>query len=162
MALIIDRRPRFLALHSCQAAQIDNERIFELSPSEIRGFRDFDRDYGSDVERRGSPTPIYNCHGLTFASRRTGIFESETLRQILREDDYMEIPPERALEGDVILYFDDSGDFEHSGIVILRPLADNLNVPRVCSKWGKYAEVIHWGNRCPYNFANVKYYRLRA
>jgi hypothetical protein len=154
--------PTTLALESCAARPIDNERLYEISAYETNLFRQFDADYGTN-ERRSDPTPIYNCHGLTFASRRTGIFESSTIGQILNEDGYVEIPQARVLEGDVIMYFDqESGDFEHSGIVILRPKPENLNVPVVCSKWGKYAEVVHLANNCPYNFGAVKYYRVRT
>jgi hypothetical protein len=161
-AIIIDPRPKNLALDTSCANPIDNERIYEISPHDANLFRRFDKDYGATVERRCDPTPIYNCHGLTFGSRRTGIFESKILHQILTEDGYVEIDKDAVLEGDIILYFDDSGDFEHSGIVISRPKPDNLGIPLVCSKWGKYAEVLHWGNNCPYNFSNVKYFRLRS
>ena len=162
-AIIIDpNRPKSLALETCRANAIDNERLYEISPSETNSFRDFDRDYGGNVHRRSNPTPHYNCHGLTFASRRTGIFENEVLQQILRDDGYLEVARDSVLPGDVILYFDEYGGCEHSGIVISRPQADNLYVPWVCSKWGKYAELLHLANDCPYSFANVKYYRVHS
>lgn len=150
-----------LALDSCQAKQIDNERVQEISPYETNLFRKFDTNYGLGIKRRSDPTPFYNCHGLTFASRRTGVFESDTVRQILTEDGYVEMTREEVMAGDVIIYFDDSGDFEHSGIVISPPGPDNFYVPLVCSKWGKYAELLHQGNNCPYNFGKIKYYRLQ-
>jgi hypothetical protein len=153
-------QPSQLALDSCRANNIDNERLYEISTYESNLFRKFDTDYGLGIQRRCDPTPLYNCHGLTFASRRTGIFDSNALKQILNEDGYVEIH-EDVMAGDVIIYFDTSGDFEHSGIVISPPTKDNLNVPFVCSKWGKYAELLHQANNCPYSFANVKYYRLK-
>lgn len=154
--------PRSLALESCRAGKIENERLYEISAFEANLIREFDKDYGATVERRSNPTPIYNCHGLTFGSRRTGIFESKTISQILSEDGYVQVPQAEVMEGDIIIYFDqESGDFEHSGIVVLRPKVENLHVPLVCSKWGKYAEVIHLGNNCPYNFGTVRYYRGR-
>lgn len=156
------RQPSKLALDSCRSNHIDNQRLFEISVYESNQFRQFDKDYGLGVERRCDPTPLYNCHGLTFGARRTGIFDSGTLSQVLTEDGYEEIAQGDVMAGDVIIYFDTSGDFEHSGIVISPPRPDNLNVPFVCSKWGKYAELLHQGNNCPYNFANIKYYRLRA
>jgi hypothetical protein len=159
--IITPLSPTQLALDSIESKQIDNERLQEISPYEANTFRKFDTEYGLGIERRSGPTPFYNCHGMTFASRRTGIFESDTIRQILMEDGYVEVTKENVLAGDVILYFDGTGDFEHSGIVISPPRPDNLFVPLVCSKWGKYAELLHQGNNCPYNFGNVKYYRLQ-
>ena len=78
-----------------------------------------------------------------------------------KEDGYEEVGKESVLPGDVILYLDTAGDIEHSGVVVDPPNASILGVPRVYSKWGKYAEIIHWGNRCPYNFSNVRYYRVK-
>jgi hypothetical protein len=97
---------------------------------------------------------------MTFGCRRTGIFESEVVVRILREDGYREIPSIEVASGDVIIYYDDDGDLEHSGIVTESPRPETLNVPTVRSKWAKYKEIIHLANRCPYNFANVKYYRV--
>src|SRR2546423_1157224 len=99
--------PNSLALETCQANAIDNQRIYEISQYEANLYRQFDADYGLGVRRRSDPTPIYNCHGLTFASRRTGIFESVTLRQILVEDGYAEIIRDAVLAGDIIMYFDE-------------------------------------------------------
>lgn len=154
-------QPPSLALETCHARSIDNARIYEISAFEANSHEVFDKDYGASVERRCDPTPLYNCHGLTFGARRTGIFDSKTLQQILTEDHYVQIPQDEVLEGDIIMYFDElSGDFEHSGIVVSRPRPETLNIPFICSKWGKYAEVLHMANNCPYNFGNVKYYRL--
>jgi hypothetical protein len=64
------------------------------------------------------------------------------------------------MPGDVIIYFGDDGDAEHSGIVLTSPKDSQLRVPQVLSKWGKFSEFIHWANQSPYNFAFVKYYRI--
>lgn len=63
--------------------------------------------------------------------------------------------------GDVIVYYGPEGDFEHSGLVVDPPMQENLWIPMVRSKWGKYRELIHPGNRCPYDFSNVKYFRVK-
>jgi hypothetical protein len=97
---------------------------------------------------------------MTFASRRTGIFETWVINRILDDDGYREVTLDEVLAGDVILYFDDTGDVEHSGIVILPPSQDPLRVPLIYSKWGKYAELVHRANQCPYNFAGARYYRV--
>lgn len=160
MQNLIQLQPRFLSLDSCAYNHIDNIRLLEISPFEVNLFQIFDAEYGARVTRRGEPTPHYNCHGMTFASRRTGVIESTVVQQILDEDNYHEVPENSVLPGDVILYFDVDGDIEHSGVVIEEPKPENLNIPLICSKWGKYAELLHLRTHCPYNVSRVKYYRM--
>ncbi|RLB99584.1 MAG: hypothetical protein DRI57_33400 [Deltaproteobacteria bacterium] len=112
---------------------------------------------------RTQPTGYYNCHGMTFGSRRVEIISSKEIDKILTEDDYEEIDPkkENILPGDVIMYFSE-GDFEHSGIVLNVPSKnDYIKIPVVCSKWGCWSEVIHYANNCPYDFSQTKYYRIK-
>lgn len=161
MSLESGSSARSLALATTQGSAIENFQSQEVSQFERSQFAGLDRQYTAHTERRSEPSAVYNCHGLSFASRRTGIFDSSALYTILEEDRYVVIPRERVLPGDLILYFDDTGDIEHSGIVITTPTAEPLGIPRVMSKWGKYCELIHWGNNCPYNFAYAKYYRIR-
>ena len=116
-------------------------------------------------DRRADPTPMYNCHGLVFGCRRTGIFDTRTVRRILREDGYRPVPLPEVLPGDVVLYVADDGDIEHSGIVITRPTdhqASPFGIPRVLSKWGTFVERLHWANQCPYNFSRAEYHRFVA
>lgn len=111
---------------------------------------------------RGEPTRLYNCHGLVFASRRTGIYQSRELGKILKEDGYEKIGEAEALPGDVVIYLaPDTGDFEHSAVVIAEPKEDALGIPRVLSKWGQAHEVVHYANDCPYNYDRVEYYRVK-
>jgi len=147
-------------MHTAQANQIDNEQLDEISPFERNQFPQFEREFSTASEVCADPNPRFNCHGMTFASRRTGIFESAALTQILAEDGYEEIQADRVKPGDVIMYFGSDGDYEHSGLVVEPPRAETLNIPLVRSKWAKYRELIHVGNRCPYSFSNVKYYRV--
>ena len=143
---------RQLQMQTARGVQIDNEQIDEISPFERNQFPQFERDFSFATEVRCEPTPRFNCHGMTFASRRTGIFESSTLKQILNEDGYEQIEKDQVKAGDVIMYYGNDGDFEHSGLVVKPPTPNSLNVPTVRSKWAKYKELIHPGNRCPYNF----------
>ena len=160
MPLIIGGTSKCLQLATTMENPIDNEQVLEISPFEFGLCQQFDEQYGDTIKRRGLPSPIYNCHGLTFASRRTGVFENTVLERILEDDRYEEIESRSVLPGDIILYYGDDGDIEHSGIVLEPPTLENLNVPRVVSKWGKYSEIIHLANNCPYSFANAKYYRI--
>ena len=162
MAIILPDKPepteRSIQLDTALGNAIDNGQIFEISCFEKNQFKMLAK-WDKSGELRTHPTPRYNCHGLTFASRRTGIFDGKVITKILDEDGYEEILSENALPGDVIIYFADDGDTEHSGIVVSAPTVD-LGVPKVISKWGKYAEFIHWANNCPYTFATARYYRI--
>jgi len=152
-----------MILQTSEGTDIPNYQIREVSAFEANQFADLDANYGASTSRRAEPTPVYNCHGMTFASRRTGIYDDPALYTILREDRYVEVPRDDVLPGDVICYFDDKGAITHTGLVVTSPRDEVLRVPKVCSKWGKYAEVIHWANDCPYreHFATARYYRVR-
>lgn len=149
---------RSIQLDTARGNPIQNGQIFEISQFEKNQFLFFEK-WQRNAELRSSPTPRYNCHGMTFATRRTGIFDAEEINKILAEDDYKEINQQHVLPGDVILYLSPEGDFEHSGIVVSPPDVD-LGVPKVVSKWGKYSEFVHWANNCPYAFSNARYYRI--
>ncbi|MBN1422401.1 MAG: hypothetical protein JXP34_26735 [Planctomycetes bacterium] len=113
------------------------------------------------AEFRTGLIPIFNCHGLTFAARRTAISDTSAVRRILKEDCYTRISPDQVQPGDIILYTSSTdGDLEHSGVVIALPDERPL-VPKILSKWGFGAEVLHWANDCPYDFSQAAYYRIR-
>lgn len=165
MATLIGTNSRRLALATTKGNDIENEQFVEVNYLDDAGTHEFLEKYGNRVcsafkRRCEHISPIYNCHGLTFASRRTGIFDNEVLEQILQDDGYVQLRTEQVLPGDVILYFGPENDIEHSGIVIEPPTALNLNVPLVLSKWGRLLEGVHLANRCPYNFSNTRYYRI--
>ncbi|MCP4699373.1 MAG: hypothetical protein GY862_21385 [Gammaproteobacteria bacterium] len=148
-----------LRLDSAAGNHIDNAQYEEISPYERNQFGLLDK-WKKNRIFRSSPTARYNCHGMTFASRRTGIYENTAIEQILREDKYIQINPKDVLPGDVILYCSDEDNIEHSGIVATEII--EMGVPRVISKWGKYAEFVHWANKCPYSLINIKYFRMLA
>ncbi len=153
-----DPRETSIRLDTALGNPIDNGQLLEISHFEKKQFGLFEK-WHSNAELRSMPTPRYNCHGMTFASRRTGIFDAESINKILDEDGYKKVEPHLVLPGDVIIYLSEDGDFEHSGIVVSSPDAD-FGVPRVVSKWGKYSEFVHWANNCPYTFENTSYYRI--
>src|ERR1043166_3391114 len=110
---------------------------------------------------RNNPSDIYNCHGLTFACRRTGIYEIPEVYKIIRDDRYEEIADKaNLLPGDIILYYGEDGDIEHSGIIMR---LENMGspVPIILSKWGMFDEVIHSAFDSPYNKNGIKYYRCK-
>lgn len=112
--------------------------------------------YTKATHRNVGPSARYNCHGLTFAARRTGISDPAQIARILRDDGYEKLSFGTAPSpGDIAIYQED-GDIIHSGLVVeLRG-----DTPRVLGKWGDCHEVIHDVRDCPYGTAAVAYYRL--
>ena len=111
------------------------------------------------IHRPVGPTNAYNCHGLTFASRRTAIFDSNEVRKILADDEYTQVEIKDVLPGDIVIWISNEvthGDIEHSGIVVERT---QLNF-KVLSKWNALQEVIHFVNDCPYDSTNLRFYRM--
>ena len=139
---------------------IFNAQSFEISASEEGGFKYYRQKYSRAIFRSGV-VPVYNCHGLTFGSRRSGIPDTSEVNHILHDDKYDNVQLADVLPGDIILYISaEDNDIEHSGMVISKP-EEPFYVPWVLSKWGRGAEVIHWANHCPYDFSLAKYYRIR-
>jgi hypothetical protein len=138
---------------------IPNGQSHEFSAYERNCFPKLERDHPT-AKFRAKPNPTYNCHGLVFASRRTGIYDAAAIKMILQDDGYTLVGVRRdeVLPGDVIIYYTDLGDFSHSGLVLSWE-ADML-APIVLSKWGRYKEVIHSANDCPYYPCIIKYYRI--
>lgn len=153
----LQQEPASITLQTSKGTAIENCQIKEVSPFELKQAA---APTGLAIQRRCNVDPIYNCHGMTFASRRTGIHDINTITLILRDDAYREVERAHVIPGDVILYYSDEGELEHSGIVVSVPAQAQFWVPMVCSKWGKHGEFVHPGNSCPYNFANIRYYRI--
>lgn len=108
---------------------------------------------------------IYNCHGLTFASRRTNLGDGE-INQILNEDYYERVGSDEVNEGDAAIYVTEDGPI-HSGIVlgVLEGVGINIRKPLILSKWGMMGEYVHRFDCCPPPYdelsEDVIYYRIR-
>lgn len=105
--------------------------------------------------------PRYNCHGLTFASRRTAVLADTDVQQILDDDRYTVVADKRdVLPGDVAIYFTNDGGIDHSAIVATIPSSPTW-IPFVVSKWGVIGpEVYHLATDCPdYAVGRIQYYR---
>ncbi len=155
----IDQSGRKLALETRKGGDIENFQSDFVAPTPflLHQYRECIGIHRPE-DTRSSPTPCYNCHGLTFASRRTRIEETGEIHKILEEDKYIVIRPKDTLPGDIIIYYADDGDAEHSGIVLSEPT--RLGIPMVVSKWGSSSEFVHWANQCPYSFRNAMFYRI--
>ena len=162
-----------LIFHTRLGNPIGNTRGRNLNPTELfqaaeqlkvlcarRGL-----DFNRLILRRG-PTYRYNCHGLTFLSRRANLLEDDEIQRVLDDDGYSEVTPAELLAGDVALYWH-RGKIAHSGIILrprvgypgLPPPMDSQESPLVLSKWGRQGEFIHWEPWCPYDHERVSYWR---
>ena len=119
------------------------------------------------AERVSEACPVYNCHGLTFGSRRTQV--TPAVLPILADDGFDPVPEKQARAGDVVLYLSARGEVVHSGFVIsceeIEIIQGNKSrIPIIWSKWGKGYEMVHPVGECPYledEGSYAAYYRLR-
>lgn len=136
-----------IRLETAKRSGITNHQDTELSSFHLNWAKDIGKSHPNAKPRTG-PSAQYNCHGLTFASRRTRIELTAGLQLILKEDSYKEIHDmKNVLPGDVVIYCSDRGDMNHSGIIV--EAGNSLIVPIVCSKWGNAGEFIHALGDCP-------------
>mgnify|MGYP001562690834 CR=1 FL=1 len=149
-----------IRLETSKRTGIVNSQEREISVFDLNWARKLMRQFPKAIPRT-EPTALYNCHGLTFASRRTRIFLSSEIPKILNDDKYKEIDIKEAKGGDIVVYFDENGDANHSGIVVANTEYDQrLILPMICSKWGNGGEFIHGLNDCPRIYGpQTKFYR---
>ena len=154
-----------IVVETRKSSKIKNTQILTLTSHDISEISEYDEKYRNGFQIRGKPTGIFNCHGLTFASRRTRLYDTEDLFTILKDDNYIEVEKEDVIPGDIIIYFLNNppifDDPQHSGIVMSKPEPPLYNYD-VLSKWGCYKEVIHPYNNCPYikECSRIRFYRI--
>jgi hypothetical protein len=136
---------------------IDNYQGNELSAFDRNWARDLKKKYPNATPRTVA-SPVYNCHGLTFASRRSRILKWAELQKILDDDRYDVVQIANLKPGDIVIYFDETGDANHSGFVV--EYDPPLLLPIICSKWGTAGEFVHALNHCPSAYGpDYKFYR---
>ena len=138
--------------------RIDNQQEWgDLPAWYLQQVRDWKNRHKPPGAIHGSVvSSVYNCHGLTFASRRTVIDKPNDIERIIQDDDYGEVDHSDVKPGDIAVYYS-GGDAEHSGIVI--EISDDRPI-KILSKWGVGQEVRHWVHVCPYDSSAVQYYRV--
>lgn len=152
-----------LDLQTRQQIQIDNLHDTEIpTPGELLEAQDLRGKYLGALHRPTAVSYTYNCHGLTFGSRRTQIIDPAEVRKILTQDGYRKIDRADILSGDIVVYVGPDGDIEHSGIVMDVDKSMLILIPKVLSKWGVAHEVVHRLADCPYASTNVEFYRVVA
>ncbi len=159
MALVLGMTAELKLETRCQN-QIQNEinRAAPLPGEEIL-LDDLIRKHKNAIHRTRSSRK-YNCHGLVFASRRTWIWDPAEVSKILRDDEYIKIPPSDVLAGDIALYFHE-GDAQHAGIVV--EVFEKPFTTKILGKWGFMQEVVHLAHDVPPEYGiNIEYYRIKS
>lgn len=152
-----------LALHTRKGNQVKNELLRrDPFPGLVQEAQEYRNRFSGCCHRPTKPSFKYNCHGLTFAARRTAITESASIESILKDDEYVEVDRKFVVPGDVVMYYE-FGDFSHSGIVVK---VDHIGVEPVIwilSKWNRLHEVVHKLHECPYwgrPDINIRFWRI--
>ena len=84
--------------------KIENCQYYEIAPHERPAFKSLKENH-KFAKFITDESPIYNCHGLTFASRRTGIDETSEILNILGDDKFVKIDISECLPGDIVIYY---------------------------------------------------------
>ncbi len=155
--------PKPITVNTRKGNSIANDQAYEFSVYEFRFLEEKFKKRFVTAKFRPDPIPIYNCHGKSFASSRTWIYDDTALSQIINEDNIQMVPQDKAMIGDFIFYW---GEIEgirkliHSGLIITNPSEDMWN-PWVISKWGLFREVIHRAWDVPYENITFNYNRIK-
>jgi len=146
-----------IRLETSKKRGIENHQGTEISKFHLNWAKTLARKHPC-AKRRTSLSASYNCHGLIFASRRTRIERSSCIKTILGDDGYYEVPMKDVLPGDIVIYYSDEGEPNHSGVVV--EYQNPLVVPIVYSKWGNAGEFVHPLRECPNMYGpHFRFYR---
>lgn len=152
--------PGKITLQTRTGRAVNNIQTIEFTLLDRKEIEDLKSDY-RDVTIRSQPSTVYNCHGLSFASRRCWVPQPSDIKDILQDDGYERIQQiQDVLPGDTVIYIDDD-TIEHSGLVVSKPEAPFYS-PLIVSKWGKFGEVIHRDRQCPYAGMIIHYFRVTS
>lgn len=120
----------------------------DIPNSQDSAIEAYERNWSEEIPRLHPEAVIlsplcadYNCHGLTFASRRAKITEAGVLGDVLGDDGFEEVANTDAAPGDVVVYSRPDGDTSHSGFVV--EVRAPLRRVMVWSKWGNGPEMLH-------------------
>jgi hypothetical protein len=168
---ILDASGRYqdtaIELRTRAGNSIENSQIWEYSKYEWNRLAETLERF-SNAERVSEACPVYNCHGLTFGSRRTQV--THAVFPILDDDGFDLLASEKEIRtGDIVVYCSARGEAIHSGFVVWRKVVEIVPgtqsvIPMVWSKWGKGYEMIHAIGECPYlddEGNHTRYYRLK-
>jgi hypothetical protein len=86
----------------------------------------------------GNPNSDYNCHGFTFLGGADWITNNSDVEKIIKDNGYS--VTSKPSVGDVVIYRNNKGEIQHSGIVAA---VSGGQVTRVISKWSAYGLYEH-------------------
>jgi hypothetical protein len=151
--------PKELALEAFDGWTIPNEIGADPSANAVALTREsIDRLILARARQLTRPTGRYNCHGLTFACRRTNVdgpTHPVDIEELMRHDAFVQVT--RPQTGDVVVYRNLRGNIEHTGLV--SRIEELGSVIYVWSAWGCLGEFEHPERACPYG-PRIEYWRL--
>ena len=143
--------------------EIQNHRDPDLSPANVERTVAKHKKKYPFAELRRPPTGQYNCHGLTFANRRTGIHAPRDVEHILEDDGYRKITLSEVGIGDLAVCYN-GDEVSHTGVVVEVREGEgilNLRAARLLSKWGSCGEYFHMATEGPYTEEEITYWTDR-
>jgi len=141
-------KPKSIQLYTQGGKYIENELWVCELPFEQHEIYQIERRKHKNWEHRRGPWGSYNCFGLLFASRRTGIYDDAAVMAVLLEE-YRPVDPARYKDdifvGDVVIWRAKSDQtLAHGGVVVKVERGGLIPRMRVLSKWNRsFGEDIH-------------------
>ena len=109
--------PRSIALATRTGREVPNVQDPDLPPHQVARCLESCKRRFPRAELRRLPTGCYNCHGLTFASRRTQILDPGAIVDIIGDDGYRRIRLGAVMQGDLAVYYD-GREITHTGVIV--------------------------------------------
>jgi hypothetical protein len=156
-----------IALATRTGRPIPNAQDPDLPPHRVTLLVEQFRKRFPTAQLRIPPTGRYNCHGLTFANRRTqvGVFDTRVIGLILEDDGFRNCGRESLPQSGDILVCYDGVEVSHTRIVMFvepgKPEQGVFPQIFVLSKWGPAGEYFHIVNTGPYSSHRVTYWTDR-
>jgi hypothetical protein len=144
-------RARSIPLATRAGTEIPNEVAADPSPQHFARYEALLQKHKFGWRPRKPPCGGYNCFGHVWASRRTAIYDTESVRRILVEDGYrITLNPQ---VDDVALVVEESDVYHVGRVIELRSVnPGSPSIPWILSKWDDWGgEVLHSVQDLPFD-----------
>jgi hypothetical protein len=144
---------RSIVVQTRTGKPIPNDIAAEPTERDIRVRAAIREKHGRGWIPRKPECGVYNCAGLTWASRRTAIRADEHWDLIFKEDGYRKFTPseEPPRPGDLVVYREKDIGYLHVGLILACENLGEVITPRLLSKWDDASgEYFHWVNDTPF------------
>lgn len=155
--------PRSIPLCTRLGREIPNAQDQDPAPHVAARLAEVHRKASPMATMRRPATGQYNCHGMTFANRRTGIYNPKDVEAILQDDGYRRIKAAEAQPGDLVLCHDGK-EVSHTAVITRIERSDDLvggQAVWVLSKWGQAGEYLHTLTDGPYKEQSTAFWTER-